>query len=115
MALRTGCTSVLATGCTSVLAIHALVLRRLAAAAAGPPPATITTTHTHIPPPHTHTHMRAPPPPPFPADDVPAFLQEPQYADMFISPTRLITRQPGEWYAAPAPRAAAAAPASAVA
>lgn len=49
------------------------------------------------------------------SDDVPAFLQEPQYADMFVSPTRLITRQPGEWYAAPAPRAAAAAPASAVA
>ncbi|KAL4434604.1 hypothetical protein ABPG77_002727 [Micractinium sp. CCAP 211/92] len=49
------------------------------------------------------------------SDDVPAFLQEPQYADMFISPTRLITRQPGEWYAAPAPKAAAPSQAAAVA
>lgn len=35
------------------------------------------------------------------AEDVPAFLQEPQYADLFVTPARLITRQPGQWYAAP--------------
>lgn len=59
-------------------------------------------------------HLCARAVPPAGADDVPAFLQEPQYADMFISPTRLITRQPGEWYAAPAQRGAAASPAAAV-
>ena len=35
------------------------------------------------------------------ADEVPAFLQEAQYSNMFVSPTRLITRQQGEWFAAP--------------
>ncbi|PSC74871.1 4-diphosphocytidyl-2-C-methyl-D-erythritol kinase [Micractinium conductrix] len=42
------------------------------------------------------------------ADEPPAFLQEAQYSDMFVSPARLITRQPGEWYAAPARGGAAA-------
>ena len=31
--------------------------------------------------------------------DTPAFLlDEPQYADTFVAPARLITRQPGQWY-----------------
>lgn len=45
------------------------------------------------------------------SDAPPAFLsQEAERGDLFVSPARLITRRPGEWYAAPAggPRAAAA-------
>ncbi len=50
------------------------------------------------------------------ADDVPAFLQEPQYTDLFVTPARLITRQVGEWYAAPArPSTSTAAEAAAAA
>lgn len=52
------------------------------------------------------------------SDAAPAFLaREAEYADVFVSPARLIVRQPGEWYAAPAggPRAAAAAAAGAAA
>lgn len=32
------------------------------------------------------------------SDQVPNFLSDPQYQDLFISPARLIVRQPGEWY-----------------
>eukprot|EP00798_Chlamydomonas_sp_ICE-L_P015923 gene15923-22056_t len=32
------------------------------------------------------------------SDKAPAFLQEDEYKDLFVSPARLITRQPGEWY-----------------
>jgi len=31
-------------------------------------------------------------------DTAPKFLEEPQYEDMFVAKTRLITRKPGEWY-----------------
>ena len=51
------------------------------------------------------------------AESVPSFLQaEAQYADLFVTPARLITRQPGQWYAAPArPSTATAAEAAAAA
>lgn len=49
------------------------------------------------------------------SDEVPAFLSEPQYSEMFVSPARLITRQPGQWYAAPSRGAAAAPPPAAAA
>lgn len=39
--------------------------------------------------------------PALPAEDVPSFLQESQYADLFVTPARLITRQENGWYAAP--------------
>ncbi len=32
------------------------------------------------------------------SDDPPAFLSGEEYADVFVSPARLITRQEGEWY-----------------
>ena len=53
--------------------------------------------------------------PPCRADDVPAFLQEPQYADLFVTPARLITRRAGEWYAAPARPSTSTAPEAAAA
>lgn len=34
------------------------------------------------------------------SDEPPEFLQEDQYADVFISPARLLVRMPGEWYKA---------------
>lgn len=48
-----------------------------------------------------------------PADEPPAFLSEAQYSDLFVSPARLITRQPDGWYTAPS-RAASATPAAVV-
>lgn len=50
------------------------------------------------------------------SDAPPAFLAEPQYASLFVSPARLIVRKPGEWYApsAAAARAAEAPAAAAV-
>lgn len=54
-------------------------------------------------PPFQPTHLSFfRPTSPLLADDVPAFLQEPQYADLFVTPARLITRQPGQWYSEPA-------------
>lgn len=49
------------------------------------------------------------------SDVAPSFLQEAQYNDMFVSPARLITRQPGEWYEAPARAGSAPEAAKAVA
>ena len=34
------------------------------------------------------------------SDTAPAWLSEPQYSELFVSPTRLILRQPGGWYVA---------------
>jgi len=34
----------------------------------------------------------------FGSDDVPAFLSEEKYRGLFVSPCRLISRKPGEWY-----------------
>ena len=36
------------------------------------------------------------------SDVAPEFLQDPEYRDMFVSGARLIVRQPGGWYKAPA-------------
>lgn len=43
------------------------------------------------------------------SDAAPAFLQGPEYRDLFVTPARLIVRQPGEWYHAPRKAAAVAA------
>ena len=32
------------------------------------------------------------------SDTPPAFLADPQYKDLFVSPARLVVRQPGQWY-----------------
>lgn len=32
------------------------------------------------------------------SDNAPSFLKDEQYKDLFVSPTRLITREPGSWY-----------------
>mmetsp|Transcript_25086 Transcript_25086/g.63601 ORF Transcript_25086/g.63601 Transcript_25086/m.63601 type:complete len:369 (-) Transcript_25086:589-1695(-) len=32
------------------------------------------------------------------SDTAPAFLAQPQYKELFVSPARLITRKPGQWY-----------------
>lgn len=46
-------------------------------------------------------------------DSIPQFLSDQQYADLFVSPARLIVRQPGQWYVHSSQQAAA--PAAAVA
>jgi 4-diphosphocytidyl-2-C-methyl-D-erythritol kinase len=49
------------------------------------------------------------------SDMAPRFLSDQEYQDLFISPARLIVRQPGSWYCHSSPKTAAPAAAAAAA